>query len=113
MLVTYYLNWNDRKDASVYSMGAGRYKVEVENMATSLVVQTKWFSGRYASHAANQFAARTLGLTDEVRKLAAYEAWCRNYDAEVKATLVQMSEAEGDSDYGRTLRIALAAYAEV
>jgi hypothetical protein len=96
MFTAYYMNWDDAKDASVYSMGNGKYKVEIEDMRESLVVQTMWFSGDYASHTANQFAARTLGLMEEVAKLARYEAWCREYDAEVAKTLRSMLLEEGE-----------------
>lgn len=105
MLTTYLMNWSDRKDASVYS--GKRYKVVIENMADSTTIQTKWFSGAYASHKANQFAARTLGLDGELAKLIAYEKSCREHNAEVTKTMREMvSEFEG-SEFGDNLKSAL------
>src|SRR5579871_1634138 len=94
MFIAYYMNWNDAKDASIYSLGNGSYRVEIEDMRESVVLQTTWFSGDYASHKANQFAAQTLGLMDEVAKLVRYETWCREYDAEVAKTLRSMLREE-------------------
>lgn len=107
MLTTYLMNWNDHKDASVYTAGK-RYKVVIENMAESAVIQTKWFSGAYASHKANQFAARTLGLTGELAKLVAYEKSCREYNAEVTQTMREMVSQHEGSEFGDNLKSALA-----
>jgi hypothetical protein len=74
-LTQYYLNHTMRKDASVYSTRT-RYRVEVYDMAKGEVAQKRTFKD---SHKANQFAARALGLSDELRKLMAYEAWCVEY----------------------------------
>lgn len=106
MLTNYLVNWNDRKDASVYSTGK-RYKVVIENMGET-VLQTKWFSGAYASNRANQFAARALGLNDELAKQIALEKSSREYNAEVTKTMREMvSQFEG-SEFGDNLKSALA-----
>jgi hypothetical protein len=108
MLSNYLVNWNDRKDASVYT-GGKRYKVVIESMAEGKVVETKWFSGAYASHKANQFAARTLGLNDELAKLVACETSCREYNAEVTKSMREMVAQFEGSEFGDNLKAALAA----
>ena len=107
MFTTYLLNWDDRKDASVFSMGNGRYKVVIASL-DGTTIQTKWFSRGYASHKANQFAARTLGLNDELAKLVAYEKSCREHNEQVTKTMREMvAEFEG-SEFGDNLKAALA-----
>lgn len=109
--VAYYCAWSDGKDASVYVAKKG-YKVVVENMKTDTVIQTKEFKGRYADHAAKQFAAFTLGLMDEVRSLREYETSCREYAAKIIADLtIEAATVEGeDTEYGRNVRAALKHY---
>lgn len=107
MLTTYLLNWNDRKDASVYS-GRKGYKVVIENMAEGTVIQTRRFYGAYASHKANQFAARTLGLNDELAKLVAYEKSSRERNAEVTKTMREMVSQHEGTEFGNNLKAALA-----
>lgn len=89
-LNAYYVNFAARKDASVSYTGKAlktplgivqAVKVEIYDMASGLVVQERTFKGAYNYDAACQFAARELGLNDELRNLIAYERDRRAYNA--------------------------------
>lgn len=105
MLTTYLVNWNDRKDASVYALKKG-YKVSIEHM-DGTVIQTKRFYGAYASYKANQFAARSLGLNDELAKQISLEKSSREHNAQVTKTLREMIPQHEGTEFGNNLKSAL------
>lgn len=74
----YYLNWAEKKDASVYQQKSS-VKVEIYDMEKDIVIQTKTFTGEHCGHNAQAFACRVLNLTGELRKLMEYHRWCVDY----------------------------------